>query len=77
MAKFTKVKSDDSDAPDEYVVRVDLGSEEAKKTNKRYSYYTDYVSMTKIFNCSRVKVKNFIADRRTITVSEFFNFRSK
>lgn len=76
MVTFSKLSSDDSNAPQIYFVRIDLGQEEAKASGNRYVYYDTPTKLAKMMNCSRTKVAEFTAGRRTIPFTEWMAFNS-
>ncbi len=76
MTTYSKLTTDDINAPDDYFVRIDMGKEEEKKTGYRYTYYKSPTKLAKIMNCSRVKVTNFVDGRRTVPFSEYMDFNS-
>ena len=76
MTTFSKINSDDIDAPENYFVRVDLGAEEAKEGKKRFAYYESPTKISKLMNCSRNKVINFVSGRRTVKIEEWMEFNA-
>ena len=64
--KFTKICSDNQNAPNKYLVRVDTGGDEGDK----YIYYKTYKDIANIYNCSRDKIKQQIDGKRTIRFEE-------